>query len=159
MLKLAAFIVAAFFALAGAAFAEPMKLTVNQAFSVSVGIKMLTDGYDHILKDPMKESVVKQHFDFLPGFIKVQAQDASRISDALAPAQKELKAVHDALAPVGKEPETGDARKELASSVEEIGSRLIEIDIIPITYDDLQLDKNPALSAAIVQALLPIIKK
>ena len=41
---------------ANSALAEPMKLTVNQAFSVSIGIEQLNKGATQIIKDGAKET-------------------------------------------------------------------------------------------------------
>ena len=62
----AAYIVATLLALvlafAGAALAEPMKLTVNQAFSVSIGIDQLNKGATQIIKDGAKETQAQTPF-------------------------------------------------------------------------------------------------
>ena len=158
MLKLAAYIIAALFALAGAALAEPMKLTVNQAFSVSVGIDQLNRGATQIIKDGAKETQAQIPFAFGPGFRVALAVDASRISDAIGPAQRALKVARERLAPAGGEPDV-EARKALDAESEKIGAQIVEIDLTPITEDQLALDKNPGISAATIQALLPIIKK
>jgi len=55
-MKIVAYALVTLFALAGAAFAEPVKLTVNQAFSVSIGIEQLNKGATQIIKDGAKET-------------------------------------------------------------------------------------------------------
>ena len=96
-LKLAIYALATLFALAGAALAEPIKLTVNQAFSVSVGIDQLNKGATQIIKDGVKETEAQPPFAFGPGFRVALAVDASHISDAIGPAQRALKTAREKL--------------------------------------------------------------
>jgi hypothetical protein len=51
-----------------------------------------------------------------------------------------------------------DARKAIDAEAEKIGAQILEIDLTPITEDQLALDKNLDISAATIQALLPILK-
>ena len=157
-MKLVAYSIAALFALKGAALAEPIKLTVNQAFSVSVGIDQLNKGATQIIKDGVKETQAQTPFAFGPGFRVALAVDASRISDANGPAQRALRVARERLAPAGGEPDV-EARKALDAESEKIGAQILEIDLTPIAESDLALDKNPGISAATIQALLPIIKR
>ncbi len=151
------FFFAAFYALVGAALAEPMKLTVNQAFSVSVGIEQLNKGATQIIKDGVKETQAQIPFAFSPGLRVALAVDASHISDAIGPAQRALKAARERLASAGGELDA-EARKAIDAEAEKIGAQILEIDLTPITEDQLALDKNPGVSAATIQALLPIFK-
>ena len=144
------------YALTGAALAEPMKLTVNQAFSVSVGIEQLNKGATQIIKDGVKETQAQTPFAFGPGFRVALAVDASHISDAIGPAQRALKAAREKL---GAGELDAEARKALDAEAEKIGAQILEIDLTPITEDQLALDKNPGISAATIQALLPIFRK
>lgn len=152
-MKLVAYSIAALFALKGAALAEPIKLTVNQAFSVSVGIDQLNKGATQIIKDGVKETQAQTPFAFGPGFRVALAVDASRISDAIGPAQRAIKAAREKL---GAGELDAEARKALAAEGEKIGNEILEIDLTPIAESDLALDKNPGISAATIQALLPI---
>ena len=154
MLKLAAYTIATLFALAGAALAEPMKLTINQAFSVSIGIDQLNKGATQIIKDGARETQAQTPFAFGPGFRVALAVDASHISDAIGPAQRALKTAREK---IGAEPDA-EARKALDAEAEKIGAQILEIDLAPISEDQLALDKNPGISAATIQALLPIFK-
>ncbi len=158
MLKLTVYTVATLASLAGAALAEPMKLTVNQAFSVSVGIDQLNKGATQIIKDGAKETQAQTPFAFGPGFRVALAVNASHISDAIGPAQRALKAARDKLASGGGELDA-EARKAIDAEAEKIGAQILEIDLAPITEDQLALDKNPGISAATIQALLPIFKR
>jgi len=142
---------------ANSALAEPMKLTVNQAFSVSIGIEQLNKGATQIIKDGAKETQAQTPFAFGPGFRVALAVDASHISDAIGPAQRALKAARDKLASGGGELDA-EARKAIDAEAEKIGAQILEIDLAPITEDQLALDKNPGISAATIQALLPIFK-
>jgi len=142
---------------ANSALAEPMKLTVNQAFSVSIGIEQLNKGATQIIKDGAKETQAQTPFAFGPGFRVALAVDASHISDAIGPAQRALKAARDKLASGGGELDA-EARKAIDAEAEKIGAQILEIDLTPITEDQLALDKNPGISAATIQALLPIFK-
>ena len=144
------------YALTGAALAEPMKLTVNQAFSVSVGIEQLNKGAAQIIKDGAKETQAQLPFAFGPGFRVALAVDASHISDAIGPAQRALKTAREKL---GAGELDAEARKALDAEAEKIGAQILEIDLTPITEDQLALDKNPGISAATIQALLPIFRK
>lgn len=144
--------------LANPALAEPMKLTVNQAFSVSVGIDQLNRGETRIVKDGAKETQAQIPFAFGPGFRVALAVDASHISDAIGPAQRALKAARERLASSGGELDA-EARKAVEAEAERIGAQILEIDLAPITEDQLALDKNPGISAATIQALLPIFRK
>jgi hypothetical protein len=137
--------------------AEPMKLTVNQAFSVSVGIDQLNKGATQIIKDGAKETQAQTPFALSPGFRVALAVDASHISDAIGPAQRALKAARERLAPGGGELDA-EARKAIDAEAEKIGAEILEIDLAPIAEDQLALDKNPGISAATIQALLPIFK-
>ena len=96
-MKLVAYSIAALFALKGAALAEPIKLTVNQAFSVSVGIDQLNKGATQIIKDGVKETQAQTPFAFGPGFRVALAVNASHISDAIGPAQRALKTAREKL--------------------------------------------------------------
>ena len=154
-MKLAAYIIAALLAFAGAALAEPIKLTVNQAFSVSVGIDQLNKGATQIIKDGVKETQAQTPFAFSPGFRVALAVNASHISDAIGPAQRAIKAAREKL---GAGELDAEARKALDAEAEKIGAQVVEIDLTPITEDQLALDKNPGISAATIQALLPIFK-
>ncbi|HEY8138060.1 MAG TPA: hypothetical protein VIF61_09475 [Methylocystis sp.] len=154
-MKLVAYALAALFALAGAALAEPMKLTVNQAFSVSVGIEQLNKGATQIIKDGAKETQAQTSFAFGPGFRVALAVDASHISDAIGPAQRALKAARERL---GAGEFDAEQRKALEAEAEKIGAQIVEIDLTPTTEDQLALDKNPGISAATIQALMPIFK-
>jgi hypothetical protein len=156
-MKIVAYALVTLFALAGAALAEPVKLTVNQAFSVSVGIDQLNKGATQIIRDGAKETQAQTPFAFGPGFRVALAVDASHISDAIGPAQRALKAARERLAPAGGELDA-EARKALDAEAEKIGAQILEIDLAPITEDQLALDKNPGISAATIQALLPIFK-
>jgi hypothetical protein len=142
---------------ANSALAEPMKLTVNQAFSVSVGIEQLNKGATQIIKDGAKETQAQLPFAFGPGFRVTLAVDASHISDAIGPAQRALKAAREKLASAGGELDA-EARKAIDAEADKIGAQILEIDLAPITEDQLALDKNPGISAATIQALLPIFK-
>jgi hypothetical protein len=144
-------------AAANSALAEPMKLTVNQAFSVSVGIEQLNKGATQIIKDGAKETQAQAPFAFGSGFRVALAVNASHISDAIGPAQRALKAARERLASAGGELDA-EARKAIDAEAEKIGAQTLEIDLTPITEDQLALDKNPGISAATIQALLPIIK-
>ena len=144
-MKIAFRIAAIVSALAGPAVAEPLKLTVNQAFSVSVGIAQLDKGYEEPAKNDGKDVVLHRSFLFSPAVRIALAVNASRISDAIAPAQKALKAARDKISPNG-----GELDKE---------SRKAEFDLTPLSQDDLALDKNTGVTAAVIQALLPIIKR
>jgi hypothetical protein len=157
MLKLAVYIFAAMFALAGAALAEPMKLTVNQAASVSFGIGLLDKGFDEPAKNDGKDVILHRAFAFSPAARIALAVDASRISDAIGPAQRALKAAREKIVPTGGELDA-EARKALDAEAEKIGAQILEIDLAPISEDQLALDKNPGISAATIQALLPIFK-
>ena len=143
---------------ANSALAEPMKLTVNQAFSVSVGIDQLNKGATQIIKDGAKETQAQAPFAFGPGFRVALAVDASHISDAIGPAQRALKAAREKLSGGGGELDA-EARKAIDAEAEKIGAQILEIDLAPITEDQLALDKNPGITAATIQALLPIFKK
>ena len=154
-MKLAAYIIAALLAFAGAALAEPIKLTVNQAFSVSVGIDQLNKGATQIIKDGVKETQAQTPFAFSPGFRVALAVNASHISDAIGPAQRAIKAAREKL---GAGELDAEARKALDAEGEKIGAQILEIDLTPIAESDLALDKNPGISAATIQALLPIFK-
>ena len=134
-----------------------MKLTVNQAFSVSIGIDQLNKGATQIIKDGAKETQAQTPFAFGPGFRVALAVDASHISDAIGPAQRALKAAREKLSGGGGELDAG-ARREIDAEAEKIGAQILEIDLAPITEDQLALDKNPGISAATIQALLPIFK-
>ena len=127
---------------ANSALAEPMKLTVNQAFSVSVGIDQLNKGATQIIKDGAKETQAQTPFAFGPGFRVALAVDASHISDAIGPAQRALKAAREKLASAGGELDA-EARKAIDAEAEK-SARNLEIDLAPITEDQLALDKNPA---------------
>ena len=142
---------------ANSALAEPMKLTVNQAFSVSVGIDQLNKGATQIIKDGAKETQAQLPFAFGPGFRVALAVNASHISDAIGPAQRALKAAREKLATAGGELDA-EARKAIDAEAEKIGAQILEIDLTPITEEQLALDKNPGISAATIQALLPIFK-
>ena len=155
MLKLTVYIIAATFALAGAALAEPMKLTVNQAASVSFGIGLLDKGFDEPAKNDGKDVILHRAFAFSPAARIALAVDASRISDAIGPAQRAIKAAREKL---GAGELDAEARKALDAEAEKIGAQVVEIDLTPITESDLALDKNPGISAATIQALLPIFK-
>jgi len=157
-MKIVAYALVTLFALAGVAFAEPVKLTVNQAFSVSIGIEQLNKGATQIIKDGAKETQAQVPFAFGPGFRVALAVDASHISDAIGPAQRALKAARDKLASGGGELDA-EARKAIDAEAEKIGAQILEIDLAPITEDQLALDKNPGISAATIQALLPIFKR
>ncbi len=141
---------------ANSALAEPMKLTVNQAFSVSVGIDQLNKGATQIIKDGAKETQAQAPFAFGPGFRVALAVDASHISDAIGPAQRALKAAREKLSGGGEL--DAEARKAIDAEAEKIGAQILEIDLAPITEDQLALDKNPGITAATIQALLPIFK-
>lgn len=143
---------------ANSALAEPMKLTVNQAFSVSIGIDQLNKGATQIIKDGAKETQAQTPFAFGPGFRVALAVDASHISDAIGPAQRALKAAREKLSGGGGELDA-EARKAIDAEAEKIGAQILEIDLAPITEDQLALDKNPGISAATIQALLPIFKR
>ena len=156
-MKLLACTLATLFALAGAALAEPMKLTVNQAFSVSIGIEQLNKGATQIIKDGAKETQAQTPFAFGPGFRVALAVDASHISDAIGPAQRALKAAREKLSSAGGELDA-EARKAIDAEAEKIGAQIVEIELAPITEEQLALDKNPGISAATIQALLPIFK-
>ena len=151
-MKLLACTLATLFALAGAALAEPMKLTVNQAFSVSIGIEQLNKGATQIIKDGAKETQAQTPFAFGPGFRVALAVDASHISDAIGPAQRALKAAREKLASAGGELDA-EARKAIDAEAEKIGAQIVEIELAPITEEQLALDKNPGISAATIQAL------
>ena len=142
---------------ANSALAEPMTLTVNQAFSVSIGIDQLNKGATQIIKDGAKETQAQTPFAFGPGFRVALAVDASHISDAIGPAQRALKAAREKLASAGGELDA-EARKAIDAEADKIGAQILEIDLAPITEDQLALDKNPGISAATIQALLPIFK-
>jgi hypothetical protein len=157
MLKIAVCAGVALYALAGSALADPIKLTVNQAFSVSVGIDQLNKGATQIIKDGAKETEARVPFAFSAAFRVALAVDASHISDAIGPAQRALKAARERLAPGGGELDA-EARKAIDAEAEKIGAEILEIDLAPITEDQLALDKNPGISAATIQALLPIFK-
>jgi hypothetical protein len=144
-------------AAANSALAEPMKLTVNQAFSVSIGIEQLNKGATQIIKDGAKETQVQAPFVFGPGFRVALAVDASHISDAIGLAQRALKAARERLASAGGELDL-EARKAIDAEAEKVGAQILEIDLTPISESDLALDKNPGVSAATIQALLPIFK-
>ena len=143
------------FALVAPALAEPIKLTVNQAFSVSVGIDQLNKGATQIIKDGVKETQAQTPFAFGPGFRVALAVNASHISDAIGPAQRAIKAAREKL---GAGQLDAEARKALDAEAEKIGAQILEIDLTPITEEQLALDKNPGISAATIQALLPIFK-
>jgi hypothetical protein len=157
MLKLAVYIFAAMFALAGSALAEPVKLTVNQAFSVAVGIDQLNKGATQIVKDGAKETQAQVPFAFAPAVRVALAVDASHIADAIGPAQRALKSAREKLATAGGELDDA-SRKALEAEAEKIGAQIVEIELTPISESDLALDKNPGISAATIQALLPIFK-
>ncbi len=84
------------------------------------------------------------------------AVNASHISDAIGPAQRAIKAAREKL---GAGELDAEARKALDAEAEKIGAQVVEIDLTPITEDQLALDKNPGISAATIQALLPIFRK
>jgi hypothetical protein len=159
-MKIIIYAAVALFALAAAnsALAEPMKLTVNQAYSVSVGIDQLNKGATQIIKDGAKETQVQTPFVFGTGFRVALAVNASHISDAIGPAQRALKAARERLAPNAAELDA-EQRKEIDAEVEKTGAQILEIELTPITEDQLALDKNSGLTAATIQALLPIIKR
>jgi hypothetical protein len=157
-MKIAFRIAAIVSALAGPAVAEPLKLTVNQAFSVSVGIAQLDKGYEEPAKNDGKDVVLHRSFLFSPAVRIALAVNASRISDAIAPAQKALKAARDKISPNGGELDK-ESRKALDVEIEKIGAQPLEIDLTPLSQDDLALDKNTGVTAAVIQALLPIIKR
>ena len=157
MSKFAIHLAAALAMFAAPALAEPMKLTVNQAFSVSIGIEHLNRGATQIIKDGAKETSVQVPFAFGPGLRVALAVDASHISDAIGPAQRALKSARERLASAGGELDA-EARKAIDAEAEKIGAQILEIDLTPITEDQLALDKNPGVSAATIQALLPILK-
>lgn len=167
MLKILIHVPVAFFALAGAALtdgcfatalAEPIKLTVNQAFSVSVGIEQLNKGGTQIIKDGAKETTVQVPFALTPNVRVALAVDASHISDAIGPAQRALKAARERLGAASGELDDA-SRKALDAEAEKIGAQTVEVDLTPISEDQLALDKNPGISAATIQALLPIFRK
>ena len=139
------------------ALAEPIKLTVNQAYSVSVGIELLNKGATQIIKDGAKETQVQVPFSFNPGFRVALAVDAAHIADAIGPAQRALKAARERLASAGGELDA-EQRKAIDAEAERTGAQIVEIELTPITEDQLALDKNPGITAATIQALLPIIK-
>ncbi|MGA8169568.1 MAG: hypothetical protein WB816_01830 [Methylocystis sp.] len=138
--------------------AEPMKLTVNQAYSVAVGIAQLDKGFEEPAKDNGKDVVLHRAFAFGPAVRIALAVDGSRIGDAIASAQKELKAARENVSPNGGELDA-EARKALDAEIEKIGARILEIELTPISESDLALDKNVGISAAAIQALLPIFRK
>ena len=105
------------------ALAEPMKLTVNQAFSVSVGIDQLNKGATQIIKDGAKETQAQAPFAFGPGFRVALAVDASHISDAIGPAQRALKAAREKLSGGGGELDA-EARKAIDAEAEKIGAQI-----------------------------------
>ncbi len=86
------------------------------------------------------------------------AVDASHISDALAPAQKALKAAREKVSPDGGKLDA-ETRKAFDAEVEKIGAAIVEIDLTPLSESDLALDKNTGITSATIQALLPIFKK
>jgi hypothetical protein len=155
---LATIIVLAGVTTAAAALAEPTKLTVNQAFSVSIGIDQLNKGSTQILRDGVKETQAQIPFAFSPAVRVALAVDASRIADAIGPAQRALKSAREKLGGNGGELEA-ESRKALEVEAEKIGAAIVEIDLTSISQDDLALDKNPGVTAATIQALLPIFKK
>ena len=157
-MKQLTYIILASCALTSAALAEPMKLTVNQAASVSFGIGLLDKGFDEPAKNDGKDVILHRPFAFSPAVRVALAIDASRISDAIGPAQRALKAAREKLAPTGGELDA-EARKALEAEAEKIGAQILEIDLAPISEDQLALDKNPGISAAMIQALLPIFRK
>ncbi len=150
--------VAALSLLASPSLAEPMKLTVNQAFSVSVGIDQLDKGFEEPTKNDGKDVVLHRAFVFNPAVRIALAVDASHISDALAPAQKALKAAREKVSPDGGKLDA-ETRKAFDAEVEKIGAAIVEIDLTPLSESDLALDKNTGITSATIQALLPIFKK
>jgi hypothetical protein len=157
-MKSAFYILIGLFAVVGAASAEPMKLTVNRAFSVSIGIDQLDKGFEEPAKNEGKDVILHRAFVFSPAVRIALAVDASHISDALAPAQKSLKAAREKVAPNGAQLDA-ETRKAFDAEVERIGAAIVEVDLTPISQDDLALDKNTGITAATIQALLPIFKK
>ena len=103
----------------------------------------------------MKETQAQTPFAFGPGFRVALAVNASHISDAIGPAQRAIKAAREKL---GAGQLDAEARKALDAEAEKIGAQILEIDLTPITESDLALDKNPGITAATIQALLPIFK-
>jgi hypothetical protein len=158
VLKFGVMVAAAQFTLAGAASAEPMKLTVNQAFSVSMGIGQLDKGFDEPAKNDGKDVVLHRSFLFSPAVRIALAVNASHISDAIMPVQKALKAARDKVSPNGGELDK-ESRKALDAEIEKLGAQPLDIDLTPLSQDDLALDKNTGVTAAMIQALLPIIKR
>lgn len=158
MKKHALYFAGALALLASPSLAEPMKLTVNQAFSVSVGIAQLDKGFEEPAKNEGKDIILHRAFVFSPAVRIALAVDASRISDAIAPAQRELKAAHEKVAPNGGALDA-ETRKALDAEADRIGATIVDVELTPISQDDLALDKNANITAAAIQALLPIFKK
>ena len=67
-----------------------------------------------------------------------------------------VQAVYAARDKLGAGELAAEARKALDAEGEKIGAQILEIDLTPIAESDLALDKNPGISAATIQALLPI---
>jgi len=156
MLKIIVYIIATLFALAGSAMANPIKLTTMQAYSVLSGINQINGGYDESVTKDGKEVALHRSFVFAPNVRIALAVNASKLTDAIAPAQKAVKAANQIVAAKdGKiDPE---ARKALDAEIEKISNEIIEVDLTPISESDLALDKNMQINAATIQLLLPIL--
>ncbi|MGA8170291.1 MAG: hypothetical protein WB816_05600, partial [Methylocystis sp.] len=115
-------------------------------------------GFDESAKNDGKDVILHRAFAFSPAARIALAVDASHISDAIGPAQRALKAARDKIAPTGGELDA-EARKAFEAEAERIGAQIVEIDLTPITEAELALDKNPGVTAATIQALLPIFKR
>jgi hypothetical protein len=154
-----AYIAIGLFAFVAAASAEPMKLTVNQLYSASVGIGQINAGYDEPATKDGKPTVLHRSFVFAPAVRIAMAVTSAKITDAIAPALKATKAASEAANATAKDGKIDpEAQKALAAENEKIGAETIEIDLTPISEADLALDRNTEITAATIQALLPIFK-
>jgi hypothetical protein len=142
------------FAFVTAASADPIPLTVTQIYQISVGISQLNAGAARVIKDGANEKQVTEPFVFSSSVRVALAIDASRVTDALAAPQKEIREATQAAMKDGKVPP--EDQKSLDAAVEKITNRKVDIDLIHITEQDLALDKNTGISLATIQLLLPI---
>ncbi len=143
-------------AFAGGARAEPVSLTVDDAYQVQAALKAISQGAVKKIKDGERESGFNEPFKLSDKVRIAVGKDLARIQTALAPFEAEVRQVREAICGAGKCSEEAETKLHVEVAAMAAKAKRLDLDLIPLTEPELQLPDNPGITPQTLQALAPI---
>lgn len=131
--------------------AEPLKITVEQAWTIFNGLKAL-DGYQDKLKDGERVTSINVSYKFGPGLRWAVAKNEIALQAVVETYQKAARAQHAELDSTRSLDPNSDAGKSLAEADAKLASEITTVDLVRLKQAEFNLDKNeipPSVLAAI----------